>query len=363
MQKQILISAVSIFVFLILAVSGFILLQICPVKSAKLTTVSINKLADDFAKGGQSVLPESDLDPPLLERRNILMAKADADIRGGLVKLAKKYQQLKKARNWETVASSQSETGSIGIWLSYANNGKAGVTDVPEKYRCSLLVLIREPPSQPDQVADFPLYPNLGLAGQVGATAGNSKLQSALEKLIAESLEPLKQLESRQEKSNLFYQRLKLGLVVDILPVSGTSKYQMGQNIFVEARLKNVYNWPQVYSGGFGDTSAKLSCQIELIAPDGKAWSAEARPFQEFYNYKDIFLQPGQSVTIGRWDISQLEYNPGHIFRTMGDNGRTSLQSFARPGKYLVRWWDGVIQGGRPLVSPKLEFELVRLEE
>jgi len=357
MKKQILISVVSAFVLLILAVLAFILLQIYPTESVKATR-SLLPQRRSIEEG-----IELDLDPSLLEERSILMDKADSNIRASLVKLAKKYPQLKKARNWQTVASNRSETGSISIGLSYSNSGKAGITDVPERDRCSVLVLVRTPPPLPDQFTDFTLYPNLGLVGQVSATAGDSKLQNALEKLIVESLELLKQLDNKWEKINLFYQELKLGLVLGLLPVSETNKYQLGQNIFVEARLKNVYNKIRVYPRGFGSTSAKSVCQIELITPNGKAWAAEAIPFQEFNNYKDIVLQPGQSVTIGKWDISQLEYNPGHVFRTMGNNGRTAFSSFAKLGKYLVRWWDGIIQGGRPLVSPKLEIELVSLEE
>lgn len=306
-----------------------------------------------------------DLPPGILAQRDWLLAVADANIRLGLVELAKKFPQLQKARDWQKVVSEQSEASSISIVLFHTHLGKARSTrePVPEKEQYSVLVIVRPPPSSPHAMSYFPKYPNLGLVGQVNATAGEPELQTALKTLIAKALVPLEQLENVQEKIKLHYQKFNLRLAIELLTISRTGKYHLGKSILVEARLKNTSDETQVYPRGFGMTSMQSCCQIELITPDGKAWAAEATPFRKFNNYEDIVLQPGQTVGIGKWNISQLQYNPGHVFRTMGDGGRTPFSSFAESGKYSVRWWDGVIQGRRPLVSPKLEFELISLEQ
>jgi len=302
-----------------------------------------------------------DLPPDVLVQRDWLLAEADANIRSGLVELAKKFPQLKKARDWGHVTSQKSDTGRVGIWLFHVNKGKAKTVrgPLPKNERFTVLVVVQSPPPEPVQLAMFPKYPNLGLVGQVNATAGDSKLQTALKKLVADSLIPLERLENKQEKIRLYYQKRPLKISVELFSLKGRTVYQQGESIFVEARLKNTSDETQVYPRGFGMTSMQWCCQVELITPDGKAWAAEAVPFQQFDNYKDIVLEPGQTVTIGKWDISQLQYNPGHVFLTMGDRGRTAFSSFAEPGKYSVRWWDGVFQGRRPLVSPELEFELI----
>lgn len=299
--------------------------------------------------------------PGVLAQRDWLLAQADKKIRKGLIKLAKKFPQLKKARDWGHVTSQKSDTGRVGIWLFHVNKGKAKTVrgPLPKNERFTVLVVVQSPPPEPVQLAMFPKYPNLGLVGQVNATAGDSKLQTALKKLVADSLIPLERLENKQEKIRLYYQKRPLKISVELFSSKGCTVYQQGESIFVEARLKNTSDETQVYPRGFGMTSMQWCCQVELITPDGKAWAAEAVPFQQFDNYKDIVLEPGQTVTIGKWDISQLQYNPGHVFLTMGDRGRTAFSSFAEPGKYSVRWWDGVFQGRRPLVSPELEFELI----
>jgi hypothetical protein len=324
--------------------------------------VKESNLPFSLSGSDKQLVSESELRPWLIEQRNFLLAKADSEIRSGIVRLAEAYPQLKKASTWRTVETTKSEAGSISIGLSYSNIKKGGITGVPAKDSCSILVLIRNPPSEVGQLAEFPIYPNLDLSGQVGSSAGDPKLNTALKNLIVESLVQLKQLEDGEEKANLYYQKQKIGLAVELTLVGETNKFQLSQSIFLEARLRNDSNEVQIYSQGFGITQAKHLCQIELITSDGKAWAAEAVPFVEFYNYKDIVLQPKTSIAIGKWDISHLEYNLGHTYRTMGDIGRTSFQSFAKPGKYFIRWWDGVFQGERPLVSPKLEFELVSVE-
>ncbi len=302
----------------------------------------------------------TELPPQLRAERDRLLTEADAKIRQGLIDLAKKFPQLKKAEDWNDIQR-QSEASRIDIWMRHTHLGKGRSTrkHIPEHDRYSVLVLIRQPLPQPEQTAMsmFRLYPNLGLVGQVGVRAGDPRLEAALKKLIEESLSSLKKLEDRQEKVRLHYKGRDAPIVVELVLVNGDGKYHIDQSIIVEAHLKNTSNAEQVYERGFGMTSMKWECQIELITPDGKAWAAEAVPSRQFVNYNDIVLEAGQTLTIGRWDISKLQYNPGHIFRTMGDRGRTPFSSFAKPGEYSVRWWDGCVQGRKPLVSPRLMFE------
>ncbi|MCH7559698.1 MAG: hypothetical protein IIB56_19915 [Planctomycetes bacterium] len=307
-----------------------------------------------------------DLPPGILAQRDWLLAVADANIRLGLVELVKKFPQLKKARNWKRI-SRRTQRGHIKISLDYPHRclkSPPDLTSVPEKDRFAITVIIIPQSEQHlGQLKKVSLYPNVELIGQVHASAGNLGLNAALKKVVADALVSLKQFENKQEKLKSRYEKFNLKLAVELLTVNGIGKYQLGQSISVEVRLKNDSNETQVYPHGFGMTSMQSCCQIELITPDGKAWAAEAVPFQQFDNYKDIVLEPGQNVTIGKWDLSQLQYNPGHVFQTMGNRGRIPFASFAEPGKYSVRWWDGVIQGRKPLVSLKSEFELLGSEQ
>ena len=43
-----------------------------------------------------------------------------------------------------------------------------------------------------------PLYPNLGLVGQIGTHAGDAELDAALKKLVADALAPLKELDQQR---------------------------------------------------------------------------------------------------------------------------------------------------------------------
>lgn len=309
----------------------------------------------------KAIFEEPALWPHILAQRDFLLAQADTKIRKGLLDLAKKFPHLKNARGWESVAAGQSDTATVRILLFHVHTGKARTVrqPLPESERYSVLVVIQPPPRELTQLDMSPLYPNLYLVGQVGTTAGSSELDPALKGLVADALAPLEKLENSQKKLKSRYERFNLKLAVDLLPTSKTEKYQFGQSIVVEAKLKNTTDATQVYPRGFGMTSMKSSCQVELITPDGKAWAAEAVPLKEFDNYNDIVLQPGQCLTIGTWDIAQLKYNPGHVFRTMPNARRTAFSEFAQPGQYRVRWWDGYIQGRPPLLSLPLKFELI----
>ncbi|MHC4192996.1 MAG: hypothetical protein ACYSP9_02330 [Planctomycetota bacterium] len=309
----------------------------------------------------KSIFEEVALWPHILAQRDWLLAQADAKIRKDLLELAKKYPHLKNARGWESVAAGLSDTATVCISLSYLSPQKVKTVHqpLPQSERYSIMVIIQAPSRELTQLKMSPLYPNLCLVGQIGTTAADSELDAVLKGLVADALAPLEKLENSQKKLESRYEKSNLKLAVDLLPTSKAEMYQLGQSIVVEAKLQNTTDAAQVYPRGFGMTSMKWSCQVELITPDGKAWAAEAVPLKEFDNYNDILLQPGQSLTIGTWDIAKLEYNPGHVFRTMPNARRTAFSEFAQPGEYRVRWWDGWIQGRPPLLSLPFKFELV----
>jgi len=302
----------------------------------------------------------TDLSPDVVEKRNELLAEAANKIRTGLVKLSDKYENLEEARDWQSTISKKSQTGQIDIWLFHTDTGKARTSksSIPDRKEYSVLVVIQPPPEQITQLSLSDLYPNLGLVGQVNTSAGNQELQSELAKLVDESLQPLKQLENGQKTINEYYQKHPILLSVQLNSVDNINEYHLGQSINIEAIMKNDSNETQIYPRGFGMSSAKYNCQIELMAPEGSAWATEAMPFEELCNYKDIRIDSMQTLSIGRWNLNELKYNEGNTFRTIGENKRKSFSEISMPGRYSVRWWDGIFQGRKPLVSPPFTFEI-----
>jgi hypothetical protein len=155
-------------------------------------TAALVKLCESIRDGVRT-----DLAPELRDKRDKLLAQADATIRKGLLELGEKYPQMKKAEKyWESLAGASSP-GRIGITYFHSDQGKAATMPkgtVPEKERVSVLVVIKPPPEEMEQLALFPLYPNLGLVGWVGTSAGDPELDAALKKLVDEALKPLAEL-------------------------------------------------------------------------------------------------------------------------------------------------------------------------
>jgi hypothetical protein len=299
---------------------------------------------------------KEDVLPARADDRDRYLQEADAKIRKGLLKLSEKYKQLSKARDWNNIISGKSNIGQINIFLFHKDTGKAQTSQksIPKNEQYHVLVVIQTPPEELPQMAMSNLYPNLGLVGQVGASAGDAKLEADLKKLIDESLKPVEKLELILKKANEYYEKNPMPISVELSFVDKTNEFQTGRKIIIEAKLKNDTNQTQIYPRGFGMTSAKWSCQIELISPDGKAWAAEAMPFLEYHNYNNIKIEPNQTLRIGQWDLSSLEYNEGHIDR----GGGTPFSKISDSGQFSIRWWDGVFQGGQMISSP-LKFDII----
>jgi len=144
---------------------------------------------------------EARLPQEIKRERAARLAKADAEIRAGVQRLAEQFPQLKQGQSWEALAK-PSEPGRIDIQLErryHQPGSKIGTDDqeVPEAERFSLGVTAK-PAAEGnlDQRALRPFYPALGLIGQAGASAGDPKLDAALKKLVSDALALLDELET-----------------------------------------------------------------------------------------------------------------------------------------------------------------------
>ncbi|MHC4289325.1 MAG: hypothetical protein ACYSSK_04605 [Planctomycetota bacterium] len=136
----------------------------------------------------------NDLPEGVIDIRDRMLSKADHEIRTGLLtRFVEKYPQIRKARDFQSTISGQSETGRISIGHAHTHLGKAKTTDkpVPEKERFSVLVILQEPPKRITAMGMGPAYPNLGLVGQIHAMAGDPELEIGLKKLVDDALKPL----------------------------------------------------------------------------------------------------------------------------------------------------------------------------
>lgn len=139
--------------------------------------------------------------PDLRAERDRAIVQADEKIREGLVELTGKFPQLGKPdRLKRHLADRNSGAGRVFIFVSREPGSKGGIFGPPatnEKDQYSVLVAIWPivPGSDETQMGAFPLYPNLGLEGQVHARAGDPQLDKALKQLVADALAPLKKLE------------------------------------------------------------------------------------------------------------------------------------------------------------------------
>lgn len=147
------------------------------------------------------VLPP--LSAELLARRNELLAQADAKIRRGIIQLAERFPNLKKGKVWDSLLR-PSQAGSINILFRRSCQGKVATekSPFPEEEKFGVLVVIEQPRPEDMQLATSPLYPNLGLVGQVGAGAGAPELDQFLKELITEALEPLAELDTKAAASS-----------------------------------------------------------------------------------------------------------------------------------------------------------------
>jgi beta-lactamase regulating signal transducer with metallopeptidase domain len=183
-RRPTVITAITVFVLALAAVPTTLALT---QRAEKETT----KKADVEVKGGAE----------LLQERDRLLAEADMQIREGLLELAKGFPQLRKERNWQWLMS-PSEAGRISIVLSHPPPPKARRRyGVPfrERERFSIGVIVRPRPSEIEQLAWLPIYPNLELGGQVGVSAGDANLEAALKRLVDDALEPLKRLNDKAD--------------------------------------------------------------------------------------------------------------------------------------------------------------------
>lgn len=168
--------------------------------------------------------PVAELSPQQRQQRDALLARADSEIRKGIMELAKQYPQLTKSPEWEptttidasTPGRPQVRTEPSGIWIggtsspgridiSVRHSGLGGKAepkkDIPEAQRVSVSVYVFPPPDEPGQLKTASLYPHLGLVGHTGAQAGDPKLEAALKKIVADALAPLAKLEQQVSSS------------------------------------------------------------------------------------------------------------------------------------------------------------------
>ena len=139
----------------------------------------------------------TELSAEVIEARDKVLAQADMRIRSGLRELSETFPQLNKARDYERTITGASAKGRISIGLFYAHEGKAKTMKipVPEDEQSSVLVVIQPPFITETQLSIGPIYPNLGLVGQVSTSAGEPQLAAELNELVNTALVPLKQLD------------------------------------------------------------------------------------------------------------------------------------------------------------------------
>ena len=175
------------------------------------TGASTSEAPQDIATEDAQRVPVEEMSlEDIIAKRDRLLAEADGKIRSGLVELAEKFPQLKKAKSWDGQIHRPARDGQISLWLFHTHLGKAADSAqfVPEKDRYSLLAVVRPPHSQPIQMMMGPLYPDLGLVGQVNAWATDPELAAALKKLVSEALAPLGALNIKAEGRTPFREQL-----------------------------------------------------------------------------------------------------------------------------------------------------------
>lgn len=137
----------------------------------------------------------TEMSPQLRAQRDRLIVEADATIRQGLSRLKKKFSHLAKGEDMYE-ASRPAGRNRPSIWLRYTNMGETGTRySVPREDRFRVEVILWSPSSKTWSKSLDPVYPNLALVGNVRSQARDRKLRAALERLVADALQPLEELE------------------------------------------------------------------------------------------------------------------------------------------------------------------------
>ena len=138
------------------------------------------------------------------ENVNALLAKADANIRKGLLRLSDKFPQL-KTTNFHTLAKDlerKADAGTVDVSVGHYSGGKGGqhAPVAKEDTYVVWVFLRRARPSDSDphgpkpQMEAEPIYQHLGLVGRIHVSAGDEKLQTALKQVVDDALAPLAKL-------------------------------------------------------------------------------------------------------------------------------------------------------------------------
>lgn len=151
--------------------------------------------------------PAAQLDhAALIRERDRLLADAGKKFRAGILALAEKYPQLRKAAigsvkmdSLKTALAGASDPGTIFIQVNWPPMNKAGpMQEIPEAERYDITVLIREPPNEAVAAMLTSLCSQLNLVGQVGMQIGDTKLAAEVGKLMDDALAPLLALDRAQ---------------------------------------------------------------------------------------------------------------------------------------------------------------------
>ena len=132
------------------------------------------------------------------------LAQADEHLRAGLLKLAEKFPFMTNAQDWEREVGHPAprpdpdNNDRLGFGLASDRGKTAGPTPVPEKF--SIFAVMEPPHNQDGQLAMTMCFAFLGLEGQCGTGRGNAELAAQLEKLLAEALAPLRELDDKAAK-------------------------------------------------------------------------------------------------------------------------------------------------------------------
>ena len=81
------------------------------------------------------------------------------------------------------------------VHTKHQGSKAAQPTGDPEGEEVTILVYLEEPRSEENQLAG-PIYPNLGLVGQISTRADNANLDAELKQLVADALRPLRDLDA-----------------------------------------------------------------------------------------------------------------------------------------------------------------------
>ena len=289
---------------------------------------SLENLCREIRDGVRWEIP-----PELREKRDKLLAQADATIRKGLVDLGEKYPHMKKARqDWDALSrpSTPGGIGTISIWFHYTDQGKPGpepIGTVPEKERFGVQVNIRPPREEEGQLATFPLYPNLGLVGWVGTSAGDPELAAALKKLVDDALKPLADLEAAAAdvNRNIAWGKEVAGLQLGLALGGGERPCRRGETVrfAVYARNTGDRRITLVHYGMLGRAPTLLDANGRKIPVNIPVIDM---PVQKIV----LELAPGEQKLVGTMTLKLDENNNAGA----GADGPYVLSVFLAPGAY-----------------------------